>query len=54
MEKKSDPFLLHIWDAIQQIETYIENYSFEEFETDRKIQDAVISQFEIIGGHLPN
>ncbi len=49
MAKSAIPFLLHIRDAIKTIEKYIGNYSFNEFKTDQKTQDAVIRQLEIIG-----
>ncbi|HCS79294.1 TPA: hypothetical protein DIV55_06180 [Patescibacteria group bacterium] len=49
MVKTPTPFLLHIKDAIDLIETYIAGYTFEQFSADHKTQDAVIRQLEIIG-----
>ena len=49
MAKSPIPFLLHIRDAIDTINKYIGSYSFDEFKTDQKTQDAVIRQLEIIG-----
>jgi uncharacterized protein with HEPN domain len=42
-------FLLHILDAIHQIHEYINRLSHQEFMQDRKTQDAVVRQIEIIG-----
>ncbi|MCB0168148.1 MAG: DUF86 domain-containing protein [Anaerolineae bacterium] len=48
--KKSDiVYLKHIWDAINQIETYIATLDFPQFEQTRLVQDGVIRQLEIIG-----
>lgn len=54
MVKTPTVFLLHIRDAIIQIEEYVEGYSFEKFTQDRKTQDAVIRQLEIIGEATTN
>lgn len=49
MVKKPIPFLLHIQDAIELITSYITGYTFKQFQVDRKTQDAVIRQLDIIG-----
>ena len=49
MAKSPILFLLHIRDAINSINTYIKDQTFEQFRSDRKTQDAVIRQLEIIG-----
>lgn len=49
MDKNSSVFLLHINDAIEQIEKYVAGYSYQQFVDDEKTQDAVIRQLEIIG-----
>jgi len=54
MDKSPTVFLLHIRDAINQIEEYIADYSFEQFLEDKKTQDAVIRQLEIIGEATSN
>ena len=49
-------YLDDILDAVQQIRTYLADLSEEAFTTDRKTQDAVIRNLEIIGeaaGNLP-
>ncbi len=49
-------YLDDILDAIHQIRTYMEGLDEEAFTTDRKTQDAVIRNLEIIGeaaGNLP-
>lgn len=48
MAKTQIPFLLHIRDAINLIVTYIGDDTLEQFKSDRKTQDAVIRQLEII------
>lgn len=54
MDKSSKVFLLHIQDAIVQIEVYCMGFSYEQFGADRKTQDAVIRQLEIIGEATSN
>jgi uncharacterized protein with HEPN domain len=54
MDKTPTVFLLHIRDAIHQIEEYIAGYSYEQFLADKKTQDAVIRQLEIIGEATSN
>lgn len=54
MNKSSAVFLLHIRDAIVQIETYVAGYSFDQFLLDKKTQDAVIRQLEVIGEATTN
>ena len=50
-------YLDDILDAIHQIQIYVEGLDEESFGSDRKTQDAVIRNLEIIGeavGNLPN
>ncbi len=54
MDKTPAVFLLHIRDAIVQIEKYIAGYSYEQFLEDRKTQDAIIRQLEVIGEATTN
>lgn len=50
MKKRDDSvYLRDILDAIQQIETYLQDISYEAFCQDRLRQDAVVRQLEIIG-----
>ncbi|MBU4317445.1 MAG: DUF86 domain-containing protein [Proteobacteria bacterium] len=49
-------YLDDILDAISQIREYTSGINFETFQSDRKTQDAVVRNLEIIGeaaGHLP-
>ncbi len=41
--------LLHIQDAIMQIETYVKDVSFDEFESNAMMKDACLRQLSIIG-----
>jgi uncharacterized protein with HEPN domain len=44
-------------DAILTIESYTQGYSYEEYQNDKKTQDAVIRNFEILGEaatHVPD
>ncbi len=54
MDKIPSLFLLHINDSIHQIEKYTAGYSFKNSEEDKKTQDAVIRQLEIIGEAASN
>jgi uncharacterized protein with HEPN domain len=49
MSKHDTVYLNHILDAINQIESYTADLSYETFSEDRLIQDGVIRQLEIIG-----
>lgn len=49
MEKDNKVFLLDILDRIDAIETYLDGYDFEQFQSDRKTIDAVIRNVEVIG-----
>jgi uncharacterized protein with HEPN domain len=42
-------YLKHIADALVQIEAYLYEKSFEEFMSNKMLQDAVVRQLEIIG-----
>jgi uncharacterized protein with HEPN domain len=54
MHKSPTVFLLHIRDAIRQIEEYVAGFSYEQFLGDKRSQDAVIRQLEIIGEATKN
>jgi len=47
--KDDTVYLRHIADAINQIEDYLGEKSFEEFTENKMFQDAVVRQLEIIG-----
>jgi uncharacterized protein with HEPN domain len=47
--KDNAVYLKHIADALVQIEAYLYEKSFEEFMSNRMLQDAVVRQLEIIG-----
>ena len=49
MKKNNLVYIKHIFDAICQIENYLESVSYESFMDTRMIQDAVIREIEIIG-----
>lgn len=54
MNKDDTVFLKHILDAIDLIETYLEDKSFVDFENYQMLQDAVIREIEIIGEATKN
>ncbi len=54
MNKDNTVFLKHILDAIDLIESYLRGKSYEEFEKNRMLQDAVIREIEIIGEATKN
>jgi len=47
--KRIEPYLSHIKEAIRTIQEYVKDIDFDQFSQDRKTQDAVIRQLEIIG-----
>ncbi len=48
--KRADKDLLgDIIDAAEQCQRYVQGYSFEQFVNDRKTQDAVVRNLEIMG-----
>lgn len=49
---KSAVFIAEAIERIQLIKSYIDGYRFEDFLTDRKTQDAVIRNLEVIGQAL--
>ncbi|MEM3397026.1 MAG: DUF86 domain-containing protein [Thermoplasmata archaeon] len=50
MYKRNRELLVRdIIEAIEKIESYIKNYSYEEFLDDMKTKDAVVRNLEIIG-----
>jgi uncharacterized protein with HEPN domain len=55
MKKPNNPLRLrHILDAIEMIGRHLEGYGMDNFQTDRKTQDAVVRQLEIIGEAAAN
>lgn len=48
-KRSSDIFIHDIIEAIEKIESYIAEFSYEEFLLDQKTQDAVLRNLEIIG-----
>lgn len=52
--KDNTVFLKHILDAINLIEGYLKDKSYEEFKNNRMLQDAVIREIEIIGEAAKN
>ncbi len=42
-------YIKDILAAVQSIETFVENMSFEQFQADDKTSSAVLRKFEIIG-----
>ena len=54
MNKDDTVFLKHILDDIDLIESYLKDKSYEEFEENRILQDAVIREIEIIGEATKN
>jgi len=56
MPREYRAYLKDIAEAIDSIETYTANLSFEKFKADKLIQDAVVRNLEIIGeaaNHIP-
>ena len=49
MKNENTVRLRHILDAISQIQDYVDGFDETKFGEDRKTQDAVIRQLEIIG-----
>jgi len=47
--KDNTVYLRHIWDAIAQIQSYLDQKSFQEFIANKMAQDAVVRRLEIIG-----
>jgi len=47
--KDDDVFLKHVLDSINQIEEYVDGMGFEDFVSNRLVQDGVVRQLEIIG-----
>lgn len=47
--KEPKPFLQHILDSVERIETYVKDVTYEDFVKDEMRQDAVVRQLEIIG-----
>jgi len=49
MQKGSRLYLEEIFEAIQQIEEYTKDFTYEKFSKNRLVSDAVIRNLEIIG-----
>lgn len=49
MKKSDTPYLQHILAAIEQLEVYNENLTYEAFAQNRLLQDGFIRQLAIIG-----
>lgn len=47
--KNNFTFVEHILEAIEKIESYLENVDFEKFSTNNMLFDAVVREIEIIG-----
>lgn len=48
--RRSDKeFIADIQDALRQIQSYTADYTYEQFMRDRKTQDAIVRNLEIIG-----
>ena len=54
MTNKTIIYLKHILDAIELLETYIEDISYEDFKNSIQLQDSVIRRLEIIGEAVKN
>jgi uncharacterized protein with HEPN domain len=54
MERDDTVYLLHILDAIGQVESYLEGVSPARFLRDKLRQDAVVRQLEIVGEATSN
>ncbi len=54
MPREYKAYLRDIYDATRKIEKYVEGISFEDFESNELIQDAVIRNLEIIGEAVKN
>jgi len=54
MNKDNTVFLKHMLDAINLIKSYLKDKSYEEFKSNRMLQDAVIREIEIIGEATKN
>jgi len=52
--KKDDTVFLKLLDAIDLIDSYLRDKSYEEFKENRMLQDAVIREIEIIGEATKN
>ncbi len=54
MRKDDTVFLKHMLDAINLIQEYLKDKSYEEFKNNRMLQDAVIREIEIVGEAAKN
>lgn len=54
MSRDDRIYLLHILDAVGQIETYLSGITYDDFMASRMHQDAVIRQIEILGEATKN
>ena len=51
---KDNLYIIHIIDAINNIEEFLRDISYDKFVTDKLIQSAVIRQIEVIGEATKN
>jgi len=54
MRRDNTVYLMHIRDAMNLIEEYLQNKNYDEFITNHMLQDAVIREIEIIGEATKN
>lgn len=54
LKRKFEHFLNDLRNSIERIQTYTENYDFEEFQSDQMVMDAVLRNFEVIGEAVSN
>lgn len=54
MKKDDTIFIRHMLDAINLIESYLQNKDYKDFKNNRMLQDAVIREIEIIGEAAKN
>lgn len=52
MNKDNTVFLKHMLDAINLIKSYLKDKSYEEFKSNRMLQDAVIRRDKLIHGYF--
>ncbi|HOC52430.1 MAG TPA: DUF86 domain-containing protein [Caldisericia bacterium] len=54
MKRNIKLYLQDIWESILSIEEYTKNFTEDEFNSNRQVQDAVIRRLEIIGEAVKN
>lgn len=53
-KRKNEEFLRDMTEAVQRIELYMKNMSYDKFLKDNKTQDAVVRNLEILGEAAKN